>query len=67
MESRVNRWAPDRAGIKRALSEKQDGGTQRGSRENKEKERAGRESKRQQQIMNIKMPHKYTFFNQRKP
>ncbi len=37
MESRANRWAPDRVGIKGALSEIQDGGTgtQGGLRENK--------------------------------
>lgn len=52
MESRTNRWAPDRARIKRALSEKQDGGTQRHSREEKESR------ERQQQINNVKMLQK---------
>lgn len=59
MESRANRWAPDRAGIKGALSEKQDGGTQRGSRENGG--RKGRERKRQMPTWKVKMLHKYTF------
>lgn len=36
IESRANSWAPGRAGIKGALSEKRDGETQRGLRKNRE-------------------------------
>lgn len=36
IESRANRWAPGRAGIKGALSEKRDGETQKGLRKNRE-------------------------------
>ena len=38
MERRANRWAPDRGRIKRALYGKQDGGTQKGSREDRDVE-----------------------------
>lgn len=53
MESRANRWAPDRAGIKGALSEKQHGGRERSSRENRE----GGGEKKAAAVLQGKMHH----------